>query len=633
MGRRIWDSRRKGRTILPDLLRALGLRSFVHLYHGVRHLFRNHQKHQKHQKPEAPKRVLRRSRLHATIHSVVHLLPITVFACMLFFNYRSVYIGPGLSVLDRSDATYFALYQIAAKMIELICLASLCTILLHVLRDDLLHGDGVSLGLLASSSWFASPIYLLSPEFLSAVQTSISRWWQLLRRAKYTQRLDGREATACWRRTRLAILLLIISLIAALIGPSSAVLLIPRDQSFPAGGVTYSLNATFDEMWPSVVSSDAELEVYSEPNSTLYPVCPSGGYASFRYQGSFSGKYDTNFFQPSQMADSSIWFISSLVLDPLDIVPAMLSAGVDRLGARPWMPTNIIQPNLYTAIVQQVLFKDWTSAIWQDSVLEGVLADAGNYKYARSVKTSALSTHPITHVRCSLPQNLSSQADTIGFHFVNSQPLADQVNGWSQDNVTKPVNITTLKRDSNTHVRAQWVPLPLEDFGPVSTGMLFELPWSSSGNGSSRLAVSCTVAAAWAHGHHARSETSNYFAWVVRSAIAGSTADRRNITINTNAADVEAAKYNRHIELTTEWLDLLTPPAPDPPLTNDSWQPSTLENIFHAAGFDTLMQDLRHQEAFLLIDENCAFGNIDSSLTDQELWDRKSVKKPTRSAL
>jgi hypothetical protein len=85
------------------------------------------------------------------------------------------------------------------------------------------------------------------------------------------------------------------------------------------------------------------------------------------------------------------------------------------------MDAHIIQPNLYTAVVQQVLFTDWISAIWEDSVPGDFLSNAENHKYARAVKASALSTHPITHVRNSVPQNLSSQADTVGFHFVNSQ--------------------------------------------------------------------------------------------------------------------------------------------------------------------------------------------------------------------
>ena len=83
-------------------------------------------------------------------------------------------------------------------------------------------------------------------------------------------------------RIRLLILLLVFILLATFIGPFTAVLLIPRTQTFPAGGTRYFLNATAEEMWPSVVHSDAEYEACLWPNATDYSVCPSGGYASFR---------------------------------------------------------------------------------------------------------------------------------------------------------------------------------------------------------------------------------------------------------------------------------------------------------------------------------------------------------------
>jgi hypothetical protein len=39
------------------------------------------------------------------------------------------------------------------------------------------------------------------------------------------------------------------------------------------------------------------------------------------------------------------------------------------------------------------------------------------------------------------------------------------------------------------------------------------------------------------------------------------------------------------------------------------------------------MQELRYQRAYIGIDDGCGFGTIDSSLADQELWDRKVCLK------
>lgn len=56
----------------------------------------------------------------------------------------------------------------------------------------------------------------------------------------------------------------------------------------------------------------------------------------------------------------------------------------------------------------------------------------------------------------------------------------------------------------------------------------------------------------------------------------------------------DALKFSRHVELRSEWLKLLTPEAPDLPPTTDQWRPTTLDNMLYAAGFDTLMYELRH---------------------------------------
>ena len=95
-----------------------------------------------------------------------------------------------------------------------------------------------------------------------------------------------------------------------------------------------------------------------------------------------------------------------------------------------------------------------------------------------------------------------------------------------------------------------------------------------------------------------------------------------NQTIRTDLKpnDPDAKSFLRHIKLSSEWLDLLTPEAPDPPLTNDSWRPTTLENIFSLAGFETLMQHLRTYPRYVLVNESCVMGMLDPTLTDMDLW-------------
>ena len=140
---------------LAYFLRAIGLKSLNYLVHN-------------HHKPEKPKYVIQTSFWIALSRCAVHLVPMTVFAWLLFINYNVVYIGSGFSVRNKYDNLYLAFFQVAAKLQEILCVASLATVLLQILRDDLLYGNGIPLGLLSSHLWFSQPISLLSPEYLTA---------------------------------------------------------------------------------------------------------------------------------------------------------------------------------------------------------------------------------------------------------------------------------------------------------------------------------------------------------------------------------------------------------------------------------------------------------------------------------
>lgn len=205
-------------------------------------------------------------------------------------------------------------------------------------------------------------------------------------------------------------------LLAALIGPFSAVLMIPRSQNFPAGGTQYFLGASADELWPGAVSSDDEIEACFWSNVTQYAVCPSGGYASLRNHGTFHTLYDAWYFRPGVTAD---WGVgpSDLALEPTNIMPPMFTHWTQPLCAT--------QPQAYSVILQEVLVRYWYSAIFGNDAGAGVLSSSAEFHYSFAVHASASSTHPLTHVKCSLPQNLSQHAETAEFPYFQSKPSSD----------------------------------------------------------------------------------------------------------------------------------------------------------------------------------------------------------------
>jgi hypothetical protein len=581
------------------LLRAIGLRS-------INHLTRN--RHD----PEKPKVVLLKSFWIALSRCAVHLAPMLVFVLVSFVNCKSVYIGPGLSVDDRYDSVYLTLFQVAAKLQEILCLASLSTILLQLLRYDLLNGYGTPLGLVSSHLWFSQPTSLISPEYLAAAQRSVKGIRRLLPEVIKMKRISCESVARNLARIRLLILLLVFILLAAFIGPFTAVLLIPRTQTFPAGGTRYFLNATAEEMWPSVVHSDAEYEACFWPNATDYSVCPSGGYASFRTQRSFNNIYDTTRNTPGRQADVNLDGSNFLMLDPLDVLPAMFSIG-NILDNSFTISTYAAQPDAYSVILLQTLLRDWVSATWSDDARPRPFSSIPELKIAATPSASTSTTYPITLTRCTQPQNLSEYAEEAQFRFIQNPSLMPY--GWSNSSTNKTASILGLRRAPTSHVRAQWIPLVGEDFGPVSIGLLFELPWSQPSN--SRLAIACTVAANWGPGPISRARGTDHFGWYVQN---DDIVANQTIRTDLKPNDPDAKSFLRHIKLSSEWLDLLTPEAPDPPPTNDSWRPTTLENIFFLAGFETLMQRLRTYPRYILVNESCVIGMLDPTLTDMDLW-------------
>ena len=127
--------------------------------------------------PEHSKPVLRKSRMIALSRCAVHILPISIMAILVSINYSVYYIGGGFSVAEK-DAFCLALYQIVAKAQEMLCVASLSTVVLQVLRNEL-PGHGVPVGLLGSGIWFSQISFVWSPEFLIAAGSGLRSFQQL----------------------------------------------------------------------------------------------------------------------------------------------------------------------------------------------------------------------------------------------------------------------------------------------------------------------------------------------------------------------------------------------------------------------------------------------------------------------
>jgi hypothetical protein len=139
-----------------------------------------------------------RSRRVAALHSLLHLIPLCGAITILTLQWSNYWVGT-----ETNDAT---LLQFAAKFHELTMQASLVEALLSIIRAEAVNGY-VPLGALSAVTQPAQLSYLWSLDFISVF---------------------GSSALPGWRRAALVLTVPVIIILTSLVGPSSAILMIPR---------------------------------------------------------------------------------------------------------------------------------------------------------------------------------------------------------------------------------------------------------------------------------------------------------------------------------------------------------------------------------------------------------------------
>ena len=198
------------------VLRALGFNLIVHAYGSLRHVT-GQGLH------EPTKVAVRKDRVIALFRSLIHIIPISVAFCEIILNWNTYYVG--VSIYNQ------AIYQVIAKTHELAIQASLATIIFSCIRYEMTAGNGIPFGALFSGLQISQISYIWSMEFWGSIRTA----YLPLR-----------------RKIELLALIIICILLASLSGPSSAVLLIPRLDFWPAGSTDIWINATFEDLYPTL---------------------------------------------------------------------------------------------------------------------------------------------------------------------------------------------------------------------------------------------------------------------------------------------------------------------------------------------------------------------------------------------
>lgn len=181
-------------------------------------------------------------RSQAAVHSLVHLIPVSAGAVLIAFNLQQYYIGGELAGVISQDDQKLAALQFTAKLHELMLLASIGTIIWTYIRWALIYGTenksatGIPFGVVFAGLGFNSISFLWSLELWGFIY---QRWY------------GGRK------KWQLLVLIVICCLLGASLGPSTAILMIPRLGDWPAGGTSFFVSASPQALYPTLVTSDS----------------------------------------------------------------------------------------------------------------------------------------------------------------------------------------------------------------------------------------------------------------------------------------------------------------------------------------------------------------------------------------
>ena len=257
--------RKSGRN---PFVRSLGLTAIlsiiVKLFHGSK-------------RGELKKIALRRNRWYAAQRCAIHIIPCVPSIVVASLNIRGYYIGGELTGHVGEDGAKLGALQLAAKFHELSINASIAAMVISYIRYQLVSGVGIPFGALLASFHFTELSYLWSMEFWGAV-------------------LSRKVFHVWYRRVPLIAVLITAIILAATAAPASAIAIIPRLDLWPACGTSFWINATQEDMWPSIVN---QTHIYSDMCLSEDAIddlsCPSGGYHSIKAFSTYLQKENRGF--------------------------------------------------------------------------------------------------------------------------------------------------------------------------------------------------------------------------------------------------------------------------------------------------------------------------------------------------
>lgn len=199
---------------LKTAFRALGLSAIIPFIKFLRHPFGKGFE-------EQTKIAIRKSRSAALLRASVRVVTVGIAIWEVTLNWNTNYLG--------STAFWLVYNQIAAKAHEMTIQASLATIIFSYVRHQMVLGNGIPFGALFSGLQINQLSHLWSMELWGSVVSN---------------------HLSSWKRISTMVFISVCFILAAVTGPSSAILLIPHLDYWPAGSTHKWVSATVNDIWP-----------------------------------------------------------------------------------------------------------------------------------------------------------------------------------------------------------------------------------------------------------------------------------------------------------------------------------------------------------------------------------------------
>ena len=316
---------------------------------------------------------------HALLDCLVHLLPILVTVVLLALNFNLVYF-----TAVKEVQMYLNAFQFCAKLHEMMMVASLSLIVINRLRRELVRSDapGVALGYLTTGYELSSVTLLFSTQFRAAWTTSRHR------------KLSG-PSLSSW--------IILGVLLVAVVGPSSAILMLPApnwwDSRHPlkSSPPRVFTNISRADLWPQTITADLLPEGCLTSSESYY--CPSAGYREISswVEGNMKQRQSSNVTMANDGGSSLVRYLT----------------GGLQPGATTW---NLTNGDSVASTVGVRQARDLVAlALWEMESEQPWTGTQGPAKIEPSLSDDSSIMKPLVHVQCGI-NRVTDQTEYLFAH-------------------------------------------------------------------------------------------------------------------------------------------------------------------------------------------------------------------------